>query len=331
MKSNPCKTVFITGATGFIGQSLCQKLLNLGYTVHAIHRSPAIPFKHPKLHWFRGDVLNAKTLRKALTGCSGVYHLAACATVWRKNKNDFSEINIMGSLNLIEEACKQGIGKILITSTAGVFGPSKTTEHVSEDTKRVVPYFSEYEKTKDKADLLIREKYLGKMHIVTVCPTRVYGPGPLNESNSATKIIKMYAKGKLRFLPGNGKSVGNYVFIDDVVNGMILAMGKGKAGERYLLAGENISFVDFFQSIDQIINRPGKRMIKANSQFLIAIAWIIKSFALMFGVRPIVTPGWAKKYLYHWYVSGKKAQDELGYFPHSFMDGLQKTINWLNL
>ena len=75
------------------------------------------------------------------------------------------------------------------------------------------------------------------MHIVMVNPPRIYGPGIITESNAVTRLIKLYMAGKWKIMPGDGKRTGSYVYIDDVVNGHILAMQKGRAGERYNLGG----------------------------------------------------------------------------------------------
>ena len=103
-----------------------------------------------------------------------------------------------------------------------------------------IPFFIHFMKeTKAEAEKIALDYSKKGLDVVTVNPTRVYGPGKLTESNSMTKIVRLYISGLWRIIPGDGKSIGNYVFIDDVVEGHILAARFGRKGERYILGGEN--------------------------------------------------------------------------------------------
>jgi nucleoside-diphosphate-sugar epimerase len=322
--------ILVTGATGFIGQQLVKRLIDDGNSVHVLYRDKnklnALPKKN--LTPFKGDILEKDSLKLAMKDCEQVYHLAACASVWVKNKNEYFDINFTGTLNVLETAIRCGAKKIIITSTAGVFGPSQNNEFVDENTGRHIDYFNEYERTKDYTDRYVIENYSKKIDVVTVCPTRVFGPGELSNSNAATKMIKMYYGRKWKFLPGNGKSIGNYVFIDDVIKGMLLAMQKGKTGERYILGGENLSFVDFFQ---EITCQTGKnyRLFRIPVWILMLLSQMMAFFAKAFGIKPLITPGWTSKYLHNWIVLSEKAKKELNYKPVSFSEGLKKTIKWI--
>ena len=325
------KKVFVTGATGFIGEKLCYTLADKGFKVMALYRSEekAKRLQHNNIELYKGNISNVAGLEKAINQCDYIYHLAAYASVWAKEKDKFYNLNYTASLEIIELAIKHNVKKVVITSTAGVFGPSKNTDEVDENTLRYVDYFSQYEETKDRADKEILEKCAQKIDVCIVCPSRVYGPGELSESNAVTKIIKMYARGKFRTIPGNGNSIGNYVFIDDVVKGMILAMEKGKTGERYLLGGENISFKRLFATLSKLC---GKKywMIKIPARLIVGMAQLMLFIANVFNTRPLITPNWARKYLFNWLVSSNKAKVHLGYAPISFEEGAGRTLEWLN-
>jgi nucleoside-diphosphate-sugar epimerase len=166
------------------------------------------------------------------------------------------------------------------------------------------------------------------VHIVLVHPTRVYGPGVLSQANSLTKMIDMYLKGKWRIIPGNGRKIGNYVYIDDVVKGHLLAMEKGNAGEKYILGGSDASYNEFFRSLAEV---SGKKfmMIKFPRFLMAGISSMLLTGAKVFGGMPLITPALIRKYLQNWSVSSQKAQKELGYTSTPLKDGLQKTIEWL--
>jgi len=322
--------VLVTGATGFIGKHLSRKLAEQGAIVHALFRSDkkTVDMQHPNIIFFKGDITDIDSLYIAMKDCEYVFHLAAYAKVWSKQRNTFEIINYQGTVNLLETAIQHRIKKVIVTSTAGVFGPSSNTFPVDESSERTVPYFSEYEQTKDLADKMIMEKYSSKIDVTIVCPARVFGPGELSASNSVTRLISLYISGKFRFLPGNGQSIGNYVYVDDVVTGMLLARENGCPGERYILGGENVSYSDFFTRLSNITGK-SYTLFKIPVAVIMFLAATMKFFAVIFRIPPLLTPGWARKYLYDWKLSSKKAGEELNYKPQSLEEGFNKTIMWI--
>jgi len=322
--------ILVTGATGFIGSNLTKELITRGYKVHILSRDPgkSSMFDPQSSVFFNGDITDKQSLVEAMKGCEGVFHLAAYAKVWSKDKNMYNTQNVLGTQNVFEAAKVASIKKILVVSTAGVFGPSG--DHpVDETTIRKKPYFTQYEKTKSLADKVSGEYVNKGISVITVFPTRVFGPGPLNESNSATKLIHQYSVGKWRILPGNGNKIGNYVYIDNLISGMINAFEKGRSGEGYLLGGSDISYLDFFKTISDIT---GKKyfMIRIPLFLALAISSVFSFFARITGIPPLITPGWIKKYLHDWSVSSAKAMYELGYNPGSFREEVAKTLEWFD-
>ncbi|MFQ5446068.1 MAG: hypothetical protein ACE5FF_03975, partial [Saprospiraceae bacterium] len=128
--------------------------------------------------------------------------------------------------------------------------------------------------------------------------------------------------------PGNGQSIGNYVFIDDVVDGHVLAMQNGKPGERYILGGDNVSFIEFFNLLSDLTGQD-TRLYKVPIPMMKLAAKVMEMRANLTGTPPILTPPWVKKYLYNWELSSEKAQRELGYQPVPIDVGLSKTVDWI--
>ena len=323
------KNIFITGATGFIGQKLALRLANEGHQVTALIRSKhkSKGLVHPSITLVEGDLFNTDALTAGMQDCHEVYHLAAFANVWAKD-DTFQKVNIQGTINILDIAKKQKVQKVVVTSTAGVIGPALNGP-VNEETPRKVDFFTDYERTKYESELKIKEYTENGLHVVIVNPTRVYGPGPLNVSNSVTKLVKQYINGKWKFIPGDGHSTGNYVFVDDVINGHILAMEKGKSGERYLLGGDDATYHELFDTIAEIGGKKYK-LYKMPLEVMLTFAKFQLFLANNFGRVPMITPGWVKKYYYQWSVSSAKATGELGYQITSLKDGIGKTVDWLN-
>lgn len=321
--------VLVTGATGFVGKQLALNLAGSGHKVHALYRSEAkiADLKHDNIRLFKGNLTDLQSINKAMKGCEQVYHLAAFAAVWTRKPDEIYEQNVQGTVNILESALKCNVKRVVHTSTAGVFGPSGEKPN-SEDSPMAESHFIHYDSSKAQAEEKIEAYVREGMDVVMVNPTRIYGPGNLGDSNGVTRMIRDYISGSWHIIPGDGRSKGNYVFLDDVVDGHILAMERGRTGEKYLLGGSNLSFNEFF-SILREVSGCKHLLIKIPLFIGIAISAIMLAMAILTGRKPLITPGLLKRYSHHWTVSSEKAKTDLGYDPIDFREGLNKTLEWL--
>lgn len=322
---------FVTGATGFIGSRLVEKLSGEGHEVYCLIRSPEkfVAFHGDHVHPIFGDLDNSAVLLKGSKGCDVVYHLAAYAKPWSKDKNLPYNINVQGTINLLEASLINEVKKFIFTSSAAVFGPSGDDQIIDENAMRNTPFFNDYESTKAMAEKSALEFVSRGLSVVIVNPTRVFGPGPINESNSITKIIKLYQKGLWHIIPGNGKKIGNYVYIDDVIEGHLLATENGKTGERYILGGENLTFNQLFQTLSQITGK-NRLLFNIPVWLMMMLSGIMELQAQITGIPPKITPPWIRKFLNHWNLTSEKAIIQLGYKITPFKEGAMKTLIWLN-
>ncbi|MDQ7948813.1 MAG: SDR family NAD(P)-dependent oxidoreductase, partial [Pedobacter sp.] len=264
--------VLVTGASGFIGRKLCLTLAEMGYQVVGLCRNINHPFliQHRNIQFIKGDVMDELSLQKAMKDCTGVYHTAAMAKMWCRNEQDFYDINVVGTRNVLECALNLGVNRVVHTSTCGVWGPTLNLP-VAEDDPRAVGFPISYERTKYLAELEVRNYVKKGLDVVIVNPSRVYGDGPITDSNTVSKMVTGYIKGTWHFIPGKGTQVANYVFVDDVVNGQISAMQNGLIGERYILGGEDVSFNGFFKTLRELTGKKRRlykvplKLIKAYS------------------------------------------------------------------
>lgn len=319
----------ITGATGFIGANLALKLARQGVRVRALVRSQPRTsiLQHENIELRYGTLEDQKILKEAMEGVDGVYHLAAYARPWAEDPTLYNRINLLGTINILEAAREAGVDKIVFTSTAGTFGPSEGNP-VDERSPRLYDFFNEYESTKFMAEKWIKDRVMEGMNICIVHPSRVYGPGRLSKSNAVTFMVKHFLRGSWRVIPGDGHRRGNYVYIDDVVEGHILAMQKGRPGAQYILGGENASYSDFFNNIRSLSGKK-RWLIKIPVSLLIAFAFIQMHLARLVRRPPLLPPKWVKKYMYNWELDASKAQKELDYKITPLKTGLLQTIQWL--
>lgn len=321
--------IFVTGSTGYIGQQLTAKLLEQGHTVHALCRTiPRGPvYEHSNYKTFLGDLSDLQSIRTAMAGCAQVYHLAAYARPWAKLPTTFFDVNVKGTVNILDAALATGVEKLVFSSTGATFGSSNGTP-VTEESVRKMDFFTEYESSKFIAEERIEHYALKGLHGVIVHPFRVYGPGLWTESNAVSNLVKLYVEGNWHIIPGNGNTLGSFSYIDDVVDGHVLAMERGRSGERYILGGENVSFNEFFDLLKRV---SGKDYFMAKVPLPLMLLYALKEEAgTLFGREPIITRKWVLKYNYNLDCSSDKSIRELGYRITPLEEGLRKTLNWLS-
>jgi farnesol dehydrogenase len=321
--------ILVTGATGFIGSQLARLLVRRGEAVRVLCRPGADlkPFDDLNLEICPGDILDAARVERAMAGCDRVFHLAAYARNWAKDPNTFFTVNVGGLKNVLDTALKTRVKKVVFTSSAVTLGPSNGCA-VSESAVRVPEFFTDYERSKFVAEESIRHYLQRGLAVVIVNPTRVFGPGLLCEANAITKMIQLYLQGKWRLVLGNGSEIGNYAFVNDVVAGHLLAMSHGKAGERYILGGENVSFNNLFNIIADLCGQ-SYRLFHVPSALALAFSKIEQRRAQWLGHYPLITPDWVRTFLADWACSCAKAKRELGYAITPLRQALATTITWL--
>ena len=322
--------VFMTGASGFIGGRLVGKLLDDNHRLTILIRDPlkAKELATAGVKIFAGDLSDKEMLKSAMEECDWVFHLAAYARPGSIDPELPFITNVTGTLNVLEAAKEKSVKKVIITSTAGTLGWSHDGKPVDETASEGIDLKTEYERTKALMEKAALDYSSDNFEVIIVNPTRVYGPGKITLSNSVTRIIKLYSKGLWRILPGDGKSIGNYVFIDDVVRGIILAAANGKGGERYILGGENISYIDFFNVLGELYGHK-RRMFKFKEPTLKRIAGFAATCSKIFNTQAIIGNEWIEKYLRDWIVSSDKAKRMLNYKITPFREGARITIQWL--
>jgi nucleoside-diphosphate-sugar epimerase len=322
--------IFITGGTGFIGERLTEKLISEGKQVVLLVRDPAKSGikEKPGITIIKGDLFDIPAIEEGISGCDLAYHLAAYTKPSASDPQISFRTNVEGTENILEAALKCKVPRIVVTSTGGTLSYSADGNPVDETAPVLTEYNTEYERTKALAEKVIRQYCERGLNVIVVNPTRIYGPGKLSVSNSVTRIIDWYLKGSWRFVPGNGNSIGNYVFIDDVVNGLQLAYLKGKPGERYILGGENLSFRQMFSIIGSVSGK-NRFMIYLPAPLLRFVVRVLTFFARMTGRDAPITNAWLDKYLKNWIMSSDKAVRELDYTITPFSKGVAETIKWI--
>ncbi len=324
-------TSFISGATGFIGSLLMRRLLQEGHRVVALVRSESMhktTEEHENLWWVEGDLLDADSVKQAMEGCDRVFHAAAYASVWAPDDQLFYDVNLTGTKNVLKAAVEHDVGRLVFTSTAATLAPADP-DQPSDETCRNQDLTNPYAHSKFLAEDKVRAcNESDGLQTVIVHPTRVFGPGPLTESNAVTRIFKFYLEGKWRFQIGDGSYFGNYCYVRDLVEGHLLAMEHGRPGEHYILGGSNLSFHELFELMAEAADLQ-RTKIPLPEPVMRGFARFEQFRADTFNARPLITPKWIDKYLKNWALSNDKAKRDLGYKITPASEAIKKTMKWL--
>lgn len=322
--------ILITGATGYIGHQLVLKAVSEGYHVNILVRDPNsenVP-KHPSVESFPGDVGDKLSIQRAMRGCEHVIHAAGITRLQARDKDVFYKINVDGTRNMLQSAFEAGVRKFIFTSSCAVLGRS-FRDPVTEADPRLTAFENDYEISKFAAEELVREYCKRGLQAVIVSPSRVYGPGLTTDGNPITSFISRTLKRGFAFVPSCKDVVGNYVFIDDVVNGHFLALNNGRPGEKYNLGGINMSYGAFFEAISRMASSPVK--------FYPLPKWILQAVSIsamissrIAGRETHLSPSVITRLFQHRAVSSEKAINEFGYKITELDDGLAKTFAFLN-
>jgi nucleoside-diphosphate-sugar epimerase len=325
------RRIFVTGATGFIGTRLVAELARRGDRVRALARpgSDTRGLEQDGVELVRGELGDPESLRRGMEGCLEVYHLAACAKNWARHKETYRQENLEGTRAVLAAAQASMVHRVVYTSTIVTLGPTPPGTVGDETLPRITPhYFTHYEESKALAEEAAVESAARGLPVVITNPTRVYGPGRLTEGNAVTRMMDDYARGRLPVRLNGGRNVGNYVLVDDLVRGHLLAMENGRPGERYILGGENVSLARFFELLDQATGR-SHRQVNLPPWAAMAFARWEECKARWLGLYPRVTPGWVETFLHDWAYSSAKAERELGYRITPLREGIARTCEWL--
>jgi dihydroflavonol-4-reductase len=233
----------VTGASGFVGRHVVSALIAGGWDVRAFDRQ-APPTAEAE--FVAGDVLDPDAVGRALDGCDALFHLAAVYSYARRDAALMESVNVDGTRVVIEAAVRAGVRRIVHTSTCATCGPVAGRRATELDHPAPSDLRIPYKRTKLGGEQVALEAGRDGVEVVVVNPTVPVGPGDLRPTPTG-KMVADVAHGRARgYL---ARSALNVVAVQDVARGHVLAFERGKAGERYLLGGEDMSIRDVFTAV----------------------------------------------------------------------------------
>lgn len=245
--------VFLTGATGFIGGNVAKKLIDYGYKVNVLIRekSNTMNIDGLPVKIFYGDIRKINSVRKAVYGCKGLFHAAACYSFWSKNPEEIYDINVGGTRTVLMAAYEAGVEKVVYTSSESTVKVRNNGILATEEKLSSLEELSgDYKKSKLLAELEVL-KFCGKgLPVVIVNPTAPVGKFDIKPTPTGKIILDLLN----RKMPAYLNTGLNIIDVEDVAMGHLLAFEKGRIGQRYILGNKNLTLKQIIDMVCDISN-----------------------------------------------------------------------------
>lgn len=314
-------TVFLTGASGFLGAHLLLELRAAGAQVRAMSRraeSDAM-IREAGAEPVRASLEDADSLRKAVEGCDAIFHAAADTSVWRAHDERQRATNVDGTRRLVQAAHDAGVRAFMHTSSVSAYS-HLTSGVITEDTvQRGGDSWIAYERTKYLAEQVVRASAL---RWIVFQPTNILGPG---DRQNWSRLIMMIDR---QDLPGVPPGIGVFADVREVAKAQVRAWQRERFGRMYLMGGEHATYLEFARRAGVILGKPTPS--KATPKALLKTLGHVLDFASRFtGKEPRITPEGATLSSQQRRVDSSRAVAELDYRQTPLDDLLADTIAWL--
>lgn len=318
------KSAFVTGGTGFIGINLVKELVGQGWHVTALHRSTSdlSTLKHLPVNLVEGSITDLPSLQKAMPADTEVvFHLAGDTNMWSQNNDRQSEVNIVGTQNMVHVSSEKNLSAFIHTSSVSAWGKVKGT--ISEETpQQGNESWVNYERTKWLSERKALQARDHGIKVVIMNPAMVVGP------HDANNWGRLFFALRDDDLPGVTRGNMSIAHVHEVVKAHISAVKQGSDGERYILGGQNCTFAEFVSIVAEITDISAKPKI-IPAPILKLVANIKAGISYFTGNAPDLTPELAKLMTRNVIYSSDKAKKELGYSIPPVKKSVQDCHEWL--
>jgi len=317
------KPVLVTGATGFLGTHLVTQLRARAIPVRVLCRSRSAYDDQAEIEIARGDVTSAADVEQAMVGAEAVYHLAGFVSRNPADSDILHRVHVEGTRNVLESSLRCGARRVVVASSSGTIAVSRKPiphDEWSLYKEKEVAGWPYYVSKIEEEKVAFEFHHEHRLDVVVINPSLLLGPG--DERESSTGDIVAFLEGQIFSYPTGGMS---FVDARDCAAGVINAMEKGRAGERYLLGGENWTFRRFIQEVARIAGRRPP-MMSSPTWLSLAMAPLLRKIMPAIGAKfdlDAITIQMAGMF---WYCDSSKARRELGFTTRDPIETLRDTV-----
>jgi len=318
---------FVTGATGFLGSHVARVLADQGADLRLLVRSTSNlkNLTGLKADTATGDLRDAASLEKAISGCETVFHVAADYRLWVRDPNEMYRSNVGGTRSLLEAARKNGVRRVVYTSSVATIGFKSDGQPADEDSPvSLSDMIGHYKRSKFMAEQLAMEAGRGGMQVVTVNPTTPVGEQDVKPTPTG-RIVVDFLKRKF---PAYVETGLNLVDVRECAQGHVAALEKGRTGERYVLGGEDLTLKQILDKLGQITGLPSPK-IKLPYLFAFAAGVVDEAVTgLLLRREPRATVDTVRMGKKKMFASSAKAGRELGWKIVPVDGALRRAADW---
>jgi dihydroflavonol-4-reductase len=316
----------VTGATGFVGAAVARALGDAGWQVRALARSGSnrSNLLGVAVEVAEGDLADVASLERALEGCTGLFHAAADYRLGARNPEPLYLTNVEGTRNILHAARKCGVARIVYTSSVATIGiPSDGSPGDERTPVALSQMIGHYKRSKYLAEEVVRDAARAGLSVVIVNPSTPVGPGDIKPTPTGQLVLDA-ASGRMPAYVDTGL---NIVHVDDVAAGHVAAYERGRAGERYILGGEDMTLRTILGEIAQLVGRKPPR-IRLPYAMVLPMAYLAEGLAAVTGRSGRITLEGVRMSRKRMYFSSAKAVSELGYRWRPPLEAFEDAVNW---
>ncbi len=323
-------TAFITGATGFIGGHIARRLIQRGFQVRALARptSRRDGLEHLPVEWVAGDLSRMDVLRKGMDGADVVFHAAADYRLWTRDPRAMYATNVQGTQNVLQAALDARVDRVVYTSTVGTIQLNDGDSRPADERSflKLEKRTGHYKKSKFLAEQEALQFVKKGLPVVIVNPSAPVGSHDVKPTPTG-RIVLDFINGRMPMYLDTGL---NFVDVEDVAEGHILAAQRGRVGERYVLGHQNLRLNEVLHMLSGITGIPAPRR-KLPYAFALMAGYVSETMTRFTGGDdprvPLEGVYMARKYMFF---KSDKAMQELGYRPGMVRSALWKAVQWFS-
>jgi len=316
---------FVTGGTGFVGANLVRLLLEEGYAVRALARPNARldNLNSLEIEIVQGE-LSDPDLARSMKGCDCLFHVAAHYSLWQRDRDILYQSNVLGTRNVLSAARKAGIDRSIYTSSVAAIGvdPSglPTTEQYQSPVEKLIGH---YKQSKYWAEQEAIKAAQSGQDVVIVNPSTPIGAYDIKPTPTGDIVLRFLQ----RRMPTYVETGLNFVHVRDVAMGHLLALQKGKIGDRYILGNQNLSLKQLLDELSHItgLSAPARSV---PVWLPLGVAWVDEAILTKFGKTPSIPIDGVRMSKQPMYYNSEKAIRELGLPQTPIRTALTDAVNW---
>lgn len=323
----PGDTVLITGATGFLGSAVLRAVAARGVRPRVLARpgSPRANLDQVDCEVVLGDLGDPASLAAALRGVRHLFHVAADYRLWARDPAEILRANVEGTGHLMRMALAAGVERIVHTSSVAALKVAGAAAPVDETAPlRPEEAIGAYKRSKTLAERLVETMVARDgLPAVIVNPSTPIGPRDIRPTPTG-RIILDAARGRIPAFVDTGL---NFAHVDDIAEGHVLALERGRIGERYILGGENLSLREFLAGVAGLTGRRAPRIGLPRAP-LYPLALGAEAMARLTGREPLLTLDGLRMSRHRMFFTSARAERELGYRHRPWRQGVADALAW---